>query len=496
MRSDELQELVEQLRKRGTDNQQVEVKAAFSGLPKGIVESVSAFANGSGGTIILGLDENAGFITSDQFRHAKISDALAEVLSNKLTPSVRPATLETLPFEDGWVVVAEVLPAEPHEKPVFVTTKGRYQGSFIRTNDGDHRLSNYEIDRMLEQVHQPRWDRELVSEATLDDLDAKLLESLIAREREARPRLLGKTPKEKLLQRLNIAHADESQRLRPTLAALLALGEYPQQFFPQLSVVFTHYKGVTKASDESGVRYLNSLVLEGPIPAMVFDVVETVKKSSPRGAIIKDSLRHDLFDFPPAAVREAVTNALLHRDYSPGARGTQVQVNLYLDRLEVLNPGGLYGPVTVESLGQDGQSSSRNEVLARLLESTPYEEGGFVAENRGSGYQEILDKLQQELLPPPAPHSNLNGFRLEFFKRKPTPAEQASREGGSTRKVVLDYLAQHSSASSRDLAAAAGVVLATVRRTVNILIDEGIVERTEPNRSPKQRYRLVRAERS
>lgn len=91
MRSDELQELVEQLRKRGTDNQQVEVKAAFSGLPKGIVESVSAFANGSGGTIILGLDENAGFIISDQFRHAKISDALAEVLSNKLT---RPCDLQ------------------------------------------------------------------------------------------------------------------------------------------------------------------------------------------------------------------------------------------------------------------------------------------------------------------------------------------------------------------------------------------------------------------
>ena len=88
----------------------------------------------------------------------------------------------------------------------------------------------------------------------------------------------------------------------------------------------------------------------------------------------------------PAAVREAVCNALMHRDYSELARGTQVQVNLYDNRLEFLSPGGLYGTVTAATVASAGYSSTRNQYLADILESTPYE-GGFVAENRGAGFK-------------------------------------------------------------------------------------------------------------
>lgn len=99
------------------------------------------------------------------------------------------------------------------------------------------------------------------------------------------------------------------------------------------------------------------------------------------GGVVKDAYRSDLPDYPPVAVREAVTNALMHRDYSPQARGAGVQVNMYADRLEITNPGGLFGPVTVESLSNGtAVAGSRNQVLSRLLESVPYPGGGYVAE--------------------------------------------------------------------------------------------------------------------
>ena len=198
-------------------------------------------------------------------------------------------------------------------------------------------------------------------------------------------------------------------------------------------------------------------------------------------------------DYPPVAVREAVANALMHRDYSPQARGTQVQVDMYADRLEIINPGGLFGMVNVNNLGNPGMTSARNQHLSQLLEVTAISGGsGYVAENRGTGYIEILDQLQKTLLPPPKPTDSLTTFTLTFERREMTlPERSASIHGGSSERI-LEYLAQHQSANSRELAAAAGISVGGVRRILNQLVDSGRIERTEPLRSPKQRYRLVK----
>ena len=102
----------------------------------------------------------------------------------------------------------------------------------------------------------------------------------------------------------------------------------------------------------------------------------------------------------------------MHRDYSPLSQGTPVQIDLYVDRLEIINPGGLYGNVTINSLGKDGVSASRNQYLSNLLESTPYADGSFVAENRGTGFQVIVSELASALMPPPEPQNKSGGFSL------------------------------------------------------------------------------------
>ena len=485
----EVKQLIELLKVQGQDSQQVEVKSASGGLPKTVAETLSAFSNGLGGLLILGLDEENGFLPARKFKAKSISDALAGVCNDNLVPPVR-ADIEIINYDGSQLVMAQVPPLQPKDKPCYIKTKNVYGGSFIRTGDGDRKLSAYEVDRLKENKGQPHWDVELVKEAGLDALNDDLVSAVLDRERQNHPRLFAKLPDETAMMKLRIIGKSANDTIHPTLAGLLCLGEYPQEFFPRLTITYAVFPGSTKASAITGQRYLDSGTLVGPIPSLVEDGVNVVMKNMRIGGVVSGAFRHDLFDYPPAAIREALTNALMHRDYSPAARGTQVQLNMYADRLEIINPGGLFGTVTIESLGTTGLSSSRNQFLSRLLEVTPYGEGGFVAENRGSGYQEIMTQLEREMLPPAIPVDRLDSFSLTFERRRMTLAEQGAAAGTSSREKILEYLRSHSSATSRELAGAAGIGVGGARAVLNKLLKEGLIYRTEPSSSPKQRYKM------
>ncbi|MCI6206483.1 MAG: hypothetical protein MR654_06130 [Corynebacterium glucuronolyticum] len=264
----------------------------------------------------------------------------------------------------------------------------------------------------------------------------------------------------------------------------MATGIYPQKVFPRLNVTFSSYPGDSKATGLNNQRFLDNQSFVGSIPTLIHDCVAAVQRNSRIGGVIDGVFRKDLPDYPPVAVREAITNALMHRDYSPQARGAQVQVNMY--------PGGLYGMVTEDTLGKAGVSSTRNQYLSQLLESCPYSGGGYVAENRGRGYQEILSQLDQQLLPSPIPKDSLTGFWLTFPMRKPTALEKRAHDTVTSRDRIIEYASTHATASSRELAAAAGISVSGARRILQELVGKGILERTQPLRSPKQRYKLSR----
>lgn len=421
-----------------------------------------------------------------------MADALADACAEKMYPAVR-AQISIASVEDRQIVLAEVSENEPFNKPCWVKDQGKYKGTYVRSHDGDRLLKPYEIDRLEENKSQPRWDIEVVQSATFDDLDQNIVRGILTRERTIHAAVFSSLPDEDALVRLGILTRDEHGQIRPTLAGLLSTGIYPQQYFPRLNVTFSVYPGTDRSSTDNGPRFQDNSSFVGPIPVMVDQTVQAVIKNMRLGGIIEGSFRHDLPDYPPIAVREAVTNALMHRDYSPQALGSQVQVNMFTDRLEIINPGGLFGAVTVETLGKSGLSSSRNQHLSRILEVTPINAGeqGFVAENRGTGYVEIYHQLERQLLPPPTIIDTLTLFSIEFERRRHTLPELAASKKGANRESLLRYLQQHHTASVAELAATAGLSKNGVRRILNQLIEEDRVIRTEPLRSPKQRYRLL-----
>ena len=173
-------------RRLGTDTKRVEVKAAAQGLPKSMAETLSAFSNTSGGVVVLGLAERAGFQAVPGFKARAVADALAQMCGEKMEPPVR-ASVEIVEFEGSPVVVATVPELPPELKPCFVKSRAMHDGSYVRVGDGDRRLSPYEVDRLLEGRRPPRYDREVVEGAAMGDFDEELLEGFMRRQRADSP---------------------------------------------------------------------------------------------------------------------------------------------------------------------------------------------------------------------------------------------------------------------------------------------------------------------
>lgn len=152
----------------------------------------------------------------------------------------------------------------------------------------------------------------------------------------------------------------------------MALGRFPQRYFPRACLSFTVIPGTSKADvSVEGLRFLDSREIVGPIPVMISELMVALRRNVRVSSKVEGAFRIDRPEYPETAVREAVANALMHRDYSPDGCASQVQVTMYDDRIEILSPGGLCRSMTVDRLGELGVSFPRNQALANILRATP-----------------------------------------------------------------------------------------------------------------------------
>ncbi|MEU7478580.1 ATP-binding protein [Lentzea sp. NPDC042327] len=405
-----LTSLVDRLRRAGAEMADVEVKAAAGGLPKSTLETLSAFANTHGGTLVLGLAENEGFRPVELTAPAKLRDDLASQASDSLHPPLRIA-VDVLDFEGAPVVVAEIDPLPADQRPCYVEAKGIASGSYVRVGDGDRRMTQVEIGLAIANRGQPRYDLEAVPDAVVGDLDRVAFGRTIERVRQT-TRAFRDVDEVTALERMRVLVRADNGHLVPSLGGLLTFGTYPQQYFPQLTVSVVVYGG-----DDTEARFTDNPVIRGPIPELVAETMAVLRRHMRTRSFVDGSGRREMPDYPMEAVREAVVNAVLHRDYSGGTRGVQVQIELHPDRLVVRSPGGLFGPVLLEDLGAEGVSSSRNAFLASLLSDT-FLPGSdrLVAENRASGIPAMIRELQRSGLARPIFRSPLSRFEVEFSR--------------------------------------------------------------------------------
>ena len=215
----------------------------------------------------------------------------------------------------------------------------------------------------------------------------------------------GATPQERLIA-LGLLRP-VSHEVQPTIAALLVFGKQPQKYLPQSSIKLAHFRG----SDVDGMISDRKEVF-GSLDKIIEDTARFVTNNMHVPARIEGLYRDDMPQYPLVAVREAITNALAHRDYANN--GQKVTLRMFDDRLEVESPGGLAGPVTLENLGQ--KRYSRNPLLTRVM----YEMR--LVEEMGTGIRRMRRALADIGSPPPFFVSDETSFTATLPAR-PLPAQ-------------------------------------------------------------------------
>lgn len=326
---------------------------------------------------------------------------------NQMEPAVR-GVFTFAEYEDKNICALEVPSVELVERPCYYKGAGKVKGSYIRVGDADLPMTDYEIysyESYKKHVHD---DEREVERIDLSYMDREILDKYIVEKKQAKPKF-SKLNEEQIYEMLNIKR-DE----RFTLAAVMNFALYPQGVFPQLGITAVVVPGYSIGElGNSGERFVDNKRIEGTISEMLEEAMVFCKRNMKIKTIIdsKTGKRNDRTEYPINAVREAILNALIHRDYSVHTEGTPIQINFFTDRLEIHSPGGLYGRMTVEQLGK-AKPDLRNPTLATMAESLNQ------AENRYSGIPTIRMEMKEYGLPEPEFKNGRNEFVVILYNKE------------------------------------------------------------------------------
>lgn len=378
--------LIEELRAHQGDFTSIEVKRGAGGTPD-VADTLCAFGNmPDGGLLVIGLDEHSGFSVTGVEDPATVEQSVASQARKAVVPPVA-TVFSTVTVSGRHVVLAEVQGLAPSLRPC--KTGGR---AYLRQADGDYVMSAAEEQQLMAARDRPRYDAVPVDQTTVGDLDQSLTAEFISSVR-ASSRRLRDVDDLTLLRRKGVLepHGD-----RLTVAGLYALGEYPQQFTPSLSVT-----AAVRPGPGSPDRLVDLVHLDGPIPDLLESSMEWLQRNLRTGIRVgTDGNNYDHPELPLAALREIVANALVHRDLGPNTQSRQVEVRLLPDRLIISSPGGLWG-VSRKQLGTAGGKSAVNEHLYGNCTFLTTASGARVIEGEGGGIGEALRMLSDWPADPP-----------------------------------------------------------------------------------------------
>lgn len=390
MQPESLLSLVNKITHLKSETQNLELKSASSGCPTRLFDTLSSFSNqDDGGVIIFGIDEKNNFAVTGVYDAQDLQKKVTEQCK-QMEPPVR--ALFTVCDVDGKTVVSAEIPGvDISERPVFYKGVGRIKGSYVRVGESDEPMSEYEIYSYEAFRKRIRDDLRTVDNAGMSLLDENRLDDYFNAVRLERKNLSDNVSREDISELMGITVNGTL-----TLAGIMTFSKYPQAYFPQLCITAVSLPGTqlgTTGTD--GERFIDNRRITGAIPDMLEEAVEFVRINSRTKTIIDDmGRRTDKPEYPIKAVREAILNALVHRDYSIHTENVPIRIEMYRDRMEITNSGGLYGKISIDSLGKV-RPDTRNAALANMLELL------HITENRYSGIPTIRSEMQKAGLPEP-----------------------------------------------------------------------------------------------
>ena len=478
MQEEELKELAIKIQKHKTEKQTLELKAAVHGCPTRLFDTLSAFSNqDQGGIIIFGIDETKDFEIVGVYDPQDLQKTVTEQCK-QMEPAVR--ALFTVCDINGKILVSAEIPGvDTSERPVYYKGVGRIKGSYIRVGESDELMNEYEVYSYDAFRKRIRDDLRVVEGARIDLFNQDRLTQYLDAVKRERRNLAGSVSNEEILELMGV-----SIHGTPTLAGIMTFSIYPQTYFPQLCITAVVVPGTEIGSlGNDGERFIDNRRITGAIPDMLKDAVDFIRTNSRTKSIVgEDGMRHDKDEYPIIAVREAVLNALVHRDYSVHTENVPIRIEMYRDRMEITNSGGLYGKITIDSLGKV-RPETRNAALANMLELLR------ITENRYSGIPTIRKACKDAGLPDPVFSVERGEFKV-VFKNNILQLKTDSNQT-DMNNAILEFCEKPRSRA--ELIEFTGMSrFYTMSKLVQPLIEQGRLKMTLPEKPKSVHQRFVR----
>lgn len=476
----------------GGETSTVELKKAVP-RPGELAERMCGMANAQGGLIIIGVEDSSLEVVGVPDARMALTQDMALRAARQIDPPLLldPAEPEVYVLDGKQVVVATI---PPSRGPVYQAS-----GVFwIRRGTHTVPLSASEMLELANDRGLQDWELQPVRDATMKDIDPERVEGYV-RQRSARSRSFRRFDNlQQFLIGLKCARI-VNRKTVPTNAGLLFFGYDPQQHLIQSEVVCVLYR------DTTGVGgYADRKIITGTVQELIDETEAFLTQHIPVEGRIEGWKRIDLPEYPIEALREAVVNAVIHRDYS--RRGESIRVFYYADRIEVHSPGLLLPGVTVEQMRRGEVTSKlRNPILAGLLRDIP----GYM-ERVGSGIRLMLEETRRMGLPPPQ-FREMSEFVVTFSKAPVATPDLPAASSGSLWDLevrqpgqsfeesllpeqekrlqqAMHYVREHGVITNTVYRELFGVSEATARRDLETLVQRGTLRGIGKTRG--RQYRL------
>ena len=411
-----------------------------------ISETIAAFANTGGGEICL-------------FGLGDLNEAKEHF--DQACKNMSPAPAQSPPYshrKEGELLHCIYI---PRSVVLHALEDGRV---LIRRGVVNSPLGGQGIQRLVEDKNSGVFEECLVKEATIDDFDEQLLKEY-AELRDRRSRSFLNSSIKEILREINAV----DQGGNATINGILTFCSIPQRWLPQSSIVFVKFLGTSPRGFGGQAGFSRREEISGPLPRLIERTWQYIWSEMAVSAVVHGLEREETTEYPPFAVREAIVNAVCHRDYR--MRGRRIEVRMFADRLEVISPGGLPGFVTVENLVDEHYS--RNPRIVHNLYQWGYIEG------LGLGIDRMIEVMKEAGHQPPSFDARENSFTVTLYNsRVPQNLEKLTPRTNQRQDNALEYLRHNGSITNREYKkVCTDVSSETLRLDLADLVRKGLIQK-------------------
>lgn len=406
----EVLSLIDKAKRNLTETHNIEFKDARGGLPTQIWRTISSFSHQpSGGYIVFGVEEdreNNSIKVVGGLNLAQLQEKLISFLEEKMVNHGKP-DLRVLDYEGKSILVLYVDETPNELKPCYFSSLGHLKGACIREGNVDRVLTENEMRSFIRNSSAYKYDATAAPGTNLEMISYEKVSNFLEKQAQRTNRAYSSnsiTPE--IMKNIGIA-TTVNQSYVPTVAGFLIFSkEYPQSLseFSRYIVRCVRYDGVSPSSS-----IIDTLDVNGTLDEQIDIIYSFTLRNIQKKATIVGTKRVEKYEYPEAAIRELIANAIIHRDYM--VTGTYTQVNIFSNRIEITNPGTLPPSITIENL-KDSQYS-RNEKIASILKDLDY------LEEYGRGIDIVYALMNEWGLMEPIFKNSSNSFKAvllgEFF---------------------------------------------------------------------------------